>query len=110
MSISDLFDSEFKQRNKGQFSAIVRVAVADGKVAPEEKSFLDRLARNLDISELEYEEILENPLIFATISSLLFCRNLFIRSFFRGFFTFIGNFYTKFSVSNYYYTVNLSVP
>ena len=62
MSISDLFDSEFKQRNKGQFSAIVRVAVADGKVAPEEKSFLDRLARNLDISEMEYEEILENPL------------------------------------------------
>lgn len=62
MSISDLFDSEFKQRNKGHFSAIVRVAVADGKVAPEEKSFLDRLARNLDISELEYEEILENPL------------------------------------------------
>ena len=47
MSISDLFDSEFKQRNKGHFSAIVRVAVADGKIAPEEKSFLDRLARNL---------------------------------------------------------------
>ena len=61
MSISDLFDSEFKQRNKGHFSAIVRVAVADGKIAPEEKSFLDRLARNLDISEMEYEEILENP-------------------------------------------------
>ena len=62
MSISGLFDSEFKQRNKGHFSAIVRVAVADGKVAPEEKSFLDRLARNLDISEMEYEEILESPL------------------------------------------------
>jgi hypothetical protein len=29
MSFSDLFDSEFKQRNKGHFSAIVRVALAD---------------------------------------------------------------------------------
>lgn len=62
MSISDLFNNEFKQRNKGHFSAIVRVALADGKIDPEEQSFLDRLARNLDISETEYEEILENPL------------------------------------------------
>ena len=33
MSISDLFDSEFKSRNKGHFSAIVRVALADGVMA-----------------------------------------------------------------------------
>ncbi len=44
MSFSDLFDSEFKTRNKGHFSAIVRVATAD------------------EISPAEYEEILENPL------------------------------------------------
>lgn len=62
MSFSDLFDSEFKQRNKGHFSAIVRVALADGSIVPEEKLFLDRLARNLEISAAEYEEILENPL------------------------------------------------
>lgn len=62
MSFSDLFDSEFKQRNKGHFSAIVRVALADGSIDPEEKLFLDRLARNLEISAAEYEEILENPL------------------------------------------------
>jgi hypothetical protein len=37
--ISDLFDSEFKQRNKGHFSSIVRLALADG-FCPEEKSFL----------------------------------------------------------------------
>ncbi|HRN44626.1 MAG TPA: TerB family tellurite resistance protein, partial [Flavobacterium sp.] len=29
MSFSDLFDSEFKQRNKSHFSAIVRVALTD---------------------------------------------------------------------------------
>lgn len=62
MSFSDLFDSEFKQRNKGHFSAIVRVALADGIVLPEEKSFLDKLAARLEISEAEYEEILSDPL------------------------------------------------
>jgi uncharacterized tellurite resistance protein B-like protein len=62
MSFSDLFDSEFKQRNKGHFSAIVRVALADDKFAPEEKLFLDKLAVRLEISQAEYEEILENPL------------------------------------------------
>ena len=60
MSFSDLFDSEFKQRNKGHFAAIVRVALVDGNISPEEKKFLDKLSRNLEISELEYEEILEN--------------------------------------------------
>ncbi|MFV7234098.1 MULTISPECIES: tellurite resistance TerB family protein [Flavobacterium] len=62
MSFSDLFDSEFKQRNKGHFSAIVRVALADEKFVPEEKMFLDKLAVKLEISQAEYVEILENPL------------------------------------------------
>ena len=62
MSFSDLFDSEFKNRNKGHFSAIVRVALNDGKFSPEEQQFLDKLALHLEISASEYEEILENPL------------------------------------------------
>ena len=62
MSFSDLFDSEFKQRNKGHFSAIVRVALTDERFSPEEKAFLDKLAIRLEISPAEYEEILENPL------------------------------------------------
>lgn len=61
MSIADLFDSEFKNRNKGHFSAIVRVALADGEATPEEKSFLDKLALQLEMSHEEYQEILENP-------------------------------------------------
>jgi hypothetical protein len=61
MSFSDLFDSEFKQRNKGHFSSIVRLALADGVFAPEEKEFLDKLAIRLEISQAEYEEILQNP-------------------------------------------------
>jgi len=62
MSFSDLFDSEFKNRNKGHFSAIVRVAYADDVLSDGEKLFLDKLAINLEISESEYSEILENPL------------------------------------------------
>lgn len=62
MSIADLFDSEFKDRNRGHFSAIVRVALADGDLTPEEKNFLDKLAVRLEISEDEYAEILKNPL------------------------------------------------
>ena len=62
MSFSDLFDSEFKNRNKGHFSAIVRVAIADGAMNKDEKDFLDKLAIRLEISPAEYEEILENPM------------------------------------------------
>lgn len=61
MSFSDLFDNEFKNRNKGHFSAIVRVALSDGELTPEEKEFLDKLAIRLEISDEEYHEILENP-------------------------------------------------
>jgi uncharacterized tellurite resistance protein B-like protein len=62
MSIAELFDNEFKQRNKGHFSAIARVALADGNLSSPEKAFLDKLARNLEISEEEYKEILAHPL------------------------------------------------
>ncbi len=60
MSISDLFDSGFKTRNEDHFAAIVRVAMDDGIISEEEKLFLDRLARNLDISDLEYKKILKD--------------------------------------------------
>lgn len=60
MSILDLFDSGFKKRNEDHFAAIVRVAMDDGIITDEEKAFLDRLARNLDISESTYKEILKD--------------------------------------------------
>ncbi|WP_242083833.1 TerB family tellurite resistance protein [Aestuariivivens sediminis] len=60
MSISDLFDSGFKKRNEDHFAAIVRVAMEDGVISDEEKAFLDRLARNLDISESDYKSILKD--------------------------------------------------
>ena len=76
MSFSDLFDSEFKQRNKGHFSAIVRVALADGKTNSVEKAFLDKLADHLEISSSEYEEILENPLKYPINPPYLYTQRL----------------------------------
>lgn len=60
MSISDLFDSGFKKRNEDHFAAIVRVAMSDGVISEAEKAFLDRLSTRLDISEIEYKEILKD--------------------------------------------------
>jgi hypothetical protein len=53
MSFSDLFDSEFKQRNKGHFASIVRLALCRRNFAPEET---DKLAIRLEISAAEYEK------------------------------------------------------
>ena len=60
MSFSDLFDSGFKKRNEDHFASIVRVAMDDGVISDEEKIFLDRLARNLNISEGNYKLILQD--------------------------------------------------
>jgi uncharacterized tellurite resistance protein B-like protein len=60
MSILELFDSGFKKRNEDHFAAIVRVAMDDGIITDEEKAFLDRMARNLDISDSEYKQILKD--------------------------------------------------
>jgi hypothetical protein len=60
MSFSNLFDSGFKKRNENHFAAIVRVAMDDDIITPDEKEFLDRLARNLNISEEEYKLILKD--------------------------------------------------
>ena len=60
MSISDLFDSGFRRRNRDHFAAIVRVAMEDDVISKNEKAFLDRLARNLDITADEYKKILKD--------------------------------------------------
>ncbi|MCL5127100.1 MULTISPECIES: TerB family tellurite resistance protein [unclassified Algibacter] len=60
MSFSDLFDSGFKKRNEDHFAAIVKIAMGDGVISDDEKAFLQRLARRLDIGEADYNLILEN--------------------------------------------------
>lgn len=76
MSISDLFDSGFRNRNKGHFSAIVRVALSNGEISKEEQHFLDKLAIKLEISKAEYEEILDNPLKYPVNPPLMYSHRL----------------------------------
>ena len=61
MSISDLYSSGFKTRNRDHFAAIVRVALSDGIITDEEKAFLNRTAINLEIEDKEVAEIMDNP-------------------------------------------------
>ncbi len=76
MSFSDLFDNEFKNRNKGHFSAIVRVALSDGVLTDEERVFLDKLALQLEISPAEYQEIIDNPLKYPINPPYLYTQRL----------------------------------
>jgi uncharacterized tellurite resistance protein B-like protein len=76
MPFSDLFSSEFNQRNKGHFSAIVRVAYAGGHITEQEQKFLDKLAVDLEISEDEYKEILKDPNKFPINAPYLYIERL----------------------------------
>ncbi|MEM6514964.1 MAG: TerB family tellurite resistance protein [Bacteroidota bacterium] len=60
MSFSKLFDSGFRKRNQNHFASIVRVAMNDGVITDDERQFLDRLAKRLDISANNYKAILKN--------------------------------------------------
>lgn len=61
MSISELYSSGFRKRNRDHFAAIVRVALSDGEISPEEKAFIERLAKNLDVSDAELKKIVKDP-------------------------------------------------
>ncbi|MCB0375113.1 MAG: TerB family tellurite resistance protein [Sinomicrobium sp.] len=61
MSISDLYSGSFRERNRGHFAAIVRVALSDGEISVEEKAFLERLAKNLEVSQEELKKIVKDP-------------------------------------------------
>lgn len=60
MSILNLFDGGFRERNKAHFAAIVRIAMTDEVITDDEKAFLDRLAHNLHISDEDYKKILKD--------------------------------------------------
>ncbi|HET8886685.1 MAG TPA: TerB family tellurite resistance protein [Salinimicrobium sp.] len=61
MSILDLFGSGEHSRNLGHFASIVNIAASDGDINELEEAYLERFARKLDITEEEYNRILQNP-------------------------------------------------
>jgi uncharacterized tellurite resistance protein B-like protein len=60
VSFSNLYTSRFKTRNRDHFAAIVRLALADGKISDEEQAFINRTAINLEIDEAEVDNIVKN--------------------------------------------------
>lgn len=64
MSFSDLFGSGEHLRNLSHFASIVNLAAVDGEINEDEELLLKRFARKLDISQEEYDKVIENPKAF----------------------------------------------
>ncbi|AZJ36703.1 TerB family tellurite resistance protein [Tenacibaculum singaporense] len=60
MSIVDLYESSKHRNNVAHFSAIVNLAIIDGDLNEDEEKLVNRFARKLDITEAEYQDIVEN--------------------------------------------------
>lgn len=61
MSFVDLYDNSAHRKNLAHFAAIASLAAVDGEINPEEVELLNRFAQKLDITELEYEEVMKKP-------------------------------------------------
>ena len=61
MSISNVYSSEGHKKNMGHFASIVKLAMADDVITDGEQKLLERLAKDLNITEHEYAKIVENP-------------------------------------------------
>ncbi len=61
MSIFEAYESGKHESKVSHFAAIVKLALIDGPLNPEEEMVLKRLATKLDVSEEEVKPILKNP-------------------------------------------------
>lgn len=57
----DIYKNTSKSTRIDHFANIVNLAASDGKITPVEETLLRRFSRKFDISESDYEQILENP-------------------------------------------------
>ena len=61
MSISDLYSSGTHKKEISHFANIVKLALLDDNIATGEQKLIDSMAKRLNITEIEYAEILKNP-------------------------------------------------
>lgn len=61
MTIFEAYESGKHESKVSHFAAIVKLAIIDGPLNPEEETVLKRLATKLDVSEEEIKLILKNP-------------------------------------------------
>lgn len=59
MSFTDLYGNPEHRKNLAHFAALATLASSDGQIGEEEKIMLDNFARKLDISEMEYKEVMK---------------------------------------------------
>jgi uncharacterized tellurite resistance protein B-like protein len=64
MSFVDLYDNSEHRKNLAHFAAIASLAAVDGEINPEEVELLNRFAQKLNVTELEYEEVMNKPTIY----------------------------------------------
>jgi len=58
MSFVDLYNNGEHRTNLAHFAAMASLAAIDGEINVEEKIMIDRFARKLDISDVEYKEVM----------------------------------------------------
>jgi uncharacterized tellurite resistance protein B-like protein len=58
MSFVDLYSGGQHRTNLAHFAAMASLAAIDGEINVEEKIMIDRFARKLDISDVEYKEVM----------------------------------------------------
>ncbi len=61
MAFLDLYQSSEHRNNVAHFAAIVGLALVDGELDREERILVNRFAKKLDITDDEYNLIIENP-------------------------------------------------
>ena len=64
MSFVDLYDNSEHRKNLAHFAAIATLAAIDGEINPEEVALLNRFAEKLDITDMEYKEVMNKPTIY----------------------------------------------
>ena len=64
MSIIDKFETSEHRKNVAHFAAIIKLAKVDGTINAEEEIRIKRFATKLNITEKEFEEIVEKPDLF----------------------------------------------
>ena len=61
MSIAQYFESGEKKQDKGHFKNLLLIAKADGKLTEEENTLLNRIGKNIGLSQEQINEIINNP-------------------------------------------------
>jgi uncharacterized tellurite resistance protein B-like protein len=61
MAFVDLYETGGHQRNLGHFANIIKLAVSDNMISDKEQKIINRLKRQLHISDADYDRVLKAP-------------------------------------------------